>query len=91
MTTIGLSPKTVLAFLFPLIAALGTAAASWVVTGDFNDTEIRAALGGVILSGVAALGAYRGDPGNMAPAVLEPGSDEHLTVDPAGSSPGVIS
>lgn len=76
--TIGLSPKAVLAFLFPLIAAVGGSLVSWIATGDFNDAEIRAALGGLVTSGLALLGAYIGQPGNVQATVDGFGSDELL-------------
>jgi hypothetical protein len=63
--TVGVSGKAVLAFAFPAVAALGTAAASWVVSGNFNTTEIRAAVGGVVLAGVGALGAWLGKTGTV--------------------------
>lgn len=65
MRTNGISPKAVLAFLYPAIAALGTALASWIASGNFNKAEVLTAVGGVILSGVAALGAYIGKPGDI--------------------------
>ncbi len=76
--TIGLSPKALLAFLFPLIAAAGGALASWVTTGDFNDAEIRTAVGGLVTSGLALLGAYIGQPGPTAER-FEVASDDLLS------------
>ncbi len=75
--TIGLSPKALLAFLFPLIAAVAGAVSSWVVTGTFDDAEIRTAVGGLVTSGLALLGAYVGQPGPVA-TVDEKGSDERF-------------
>lgn len=66
LRTIGLSPKAVLAFLFPLIAAAGATVASWIVSGQFDLTEIRTAAGGVVLAGVALVGAWVGRPGEVA-------------------------
>lgn len=63
LRTYGVSPKAVLAFLYPVIAAALTAIGSWVVSGDFNANEIRVAVGGLSLSAVAYLGAYVGKPG----------------------------
>jgi hypothetical protein len=63
-----LSWKAILAFLFPLISALGVALASWLVSGDLGLTEIRAAAGGLVLSALSLLGAYLGKP---APVVHE--------------------
>jgi hypothetical protein len=50
--------KAKAAFLVPVLVAAGAAVASWVVTGDFNDAEIRTAVGGAITSGIAAVAAY---------------------------------
>jgi hypothetical protein len=63
LQTLGISPKTVAAFVFPAIAAIGAAVVSWVSTGNFSATEIRTAVGGVIAAAIAALGAYLGKPG----------------------------
>lgn len=63
--TEGISPKAVLAFLFPLIAAVGASAASWVISGDLNVTELRVAAGGFLLSSLSALGAWLGRPGTV--------------------------
>lgn len=76
--TIGLSPKTILAFLYPLIASLVAAASTYVVTGDLNDAEIRTALVGLGASSLAALGAWVGQPGNVQATIDGPGSDELL-------------
>lgn len=65
MTTIGLSPKAVLAFALPLIAAIAASIADWAVSGQFEVTTIRTALAGLIASGLALLGAYLGKPGNV--------------------------
>jgi hypothetical protein len=70
--TLGISPKAVGAFVYPAVAALLTAVSSWVVSGEFNDNEIRAAVGGVILAGVGALGAFLGRPGNVVPDNKQP-------------------
>lgn len=50
--------KSKAAFLIPVLVAAGAAVASWVVTGDFNDAEIRTAVGGAITSGIAGVAAY---------------------------------
>jgi hypothetical protein len=75
--TVGLSPKAVLAFLFPFITAVSVSVISWVATGDFNEAEIRTALGGLIGSGVAALGAYLGTPGSVVIPDPAPAPDAH--------------
>lgn len=81
LKTIGLSPKAVLAFVFPAVAALLTSAASWAESGEFSTTEIRAAVGGIVLSGIALLGAYVGRPGVVAPEP-DPRAGERGQYDP---------
>lgn len=59
-----IAPKAVLAFVYPVIAATATAVVAWVVGGEVFDVQpIKVALGGVILGGVSALGAYIGKAG----------------------------
>lgn len=65
--------KAKFAFLAPLLAALGTAAASWIVSGDFNANEIRAAAGGAVLSAVSGTAAYLA-PASRAQVKLPPGT-----------------
>lgn len=69
----GLSRKAANALLYPVAAAVLTSVASWVITGDFNDAEIRTAISGAILGLVAFLGAYKGDAGTTTsdPSVLK--------------------
>lgn len=68
LRTVGFSPKAILAFFTPfLVTVLGTLS-SWIVTGDFNEAEIRTALSGVVLALMAALGAYVGNPGKVVKA-----------------------
>ena len=67
MRTIGLSPKAVLAFLYPTIATVAYTTGSWIATGDFNASEVRVALAGLVAAAVAALGAYVAEPGNVRP------------------------
>lgn len=55
--------KAKLAFLAPLVTALGAAVASWIVSGDFNATEIRAAAGGAVLAAVSGAAAYFANAG----------------------------
>ncbi|HUR85638.1 MAG TPA: hypothetical protein VMY78_09855 [Solirubrobacteraceae bacterium] len=74
--TIGLSPKAVLAFAFPLIAAIVTSATSALATGNFDTREIIVAATGLGTSGLALLGAYIGQPGNVHATIDGPGSDE---------------
>jgi hypothetical protein len=64
--TQGIAPKAVLAFVYPVIAALLTAVANWIVSGGGLDlTEVRIAAGGVVLGAIAALGAYVGKTGTV--------------------------
>jgi hypothetical protein len=50
--------KAVAAFLAPLVTAVGAALASWIVTGDFNETETRTAVAGVVLAAVSGISTY---------------------------------
>lgn len=63
------SPKAVLAFLFPLIAAIGVSVANWIATGEFDANSVRLAAGGAVTACLAALGAYVGRPGDVVPNV----------------------
>lgn len=45
--------KAKLAFLAPLLTAVGASVASWIISGDFNASEIRAAAGGAVLAAVS--------------------------------------
>jgi hypothetical protein len=68
LKTIGLSPKAVLAFLYPLLGAIVVAVATWITDGGTLDwSQIRIAAGGLLLSGLALIGAYIGQPGNVVP------------------------
>lgn len=66
LKTLGISPKAILAFLYPFIATVMSTLGSFIITGDFNDAELRVGLAGLGASGVAALGAYVGRPGRVA-------------------------
>jgi energy-converting hydrogenase Eha subunit A len=68
LTTVGLSPKAVAAFFAPVIVAVGAAVASWIVTGNFEDTEVRTALGGAVAGVLSFVGAYLAQPGNVTMA-----------------------
>lgn len=50
--------KAKAAFLAPLVTALLAAAGSWVVTGDWNDAEIRTAVSGALLGLASAFATY---------------------------------
>jgi hypothetical protein len=74
MKTLGLSPKAVLAFLFPVIAATATSLVAWIAGGEVFDVEpIKVALGGLVASGLAALGAFAGKPGIVVAKAREEG------------------
>jgi hypothetical protein len=63
--TLGISPKAVAAFVYPALVAVSAAVVSWIATGNFDATEIRTSLGGLIAGAVAALGAYLHAPGTV--------------------------
>ena len=63
--TVGVSPKAVAALVWPAVVAAGAAVASWIVTGDFNDAEIKTALAGVVTSVITFAGAYVASPGDV--------------------------
>lgn len=50
--------KAKAAFLAPVITALGAAVGSYIVTGDFNDSEIRTAAGGAVLAATSGVAAW---------------------------------
>lgn len=60
MSKIRFKAKPFLAFLFPFITTVATLSSDFVITGNFDMLKLRVAIGGLILSGVAALGAYIG-------------------------------
>lgn len=60
-----ISPKAVLAFLFPAIAAVVASGADWVASGQFDVTTVRTAVAGLGASLLALLGAYVGRPGDV--------------------------
>jgi hypothetical protein len=59
--------KAVAAFLAPLVTAVGAALASWIVTGDFNETETRTAVAGVVLAAVSGISTYLTRAGTADP------------------------
>lgn len=77
MKTIGISPKAVLAFVFPLVAAVVGSLSSWAIGGfgAFDTTSVVIAATGLGASGVALLGAYVGKPGNVTPITPAPAQD----------------
>lgn len=50
--------KAKAAFLAPVLVALGAAVASWIITGQFDASEIRTALSGAVTAVVAAAATY---------------------------------
>jgi hypothetical protein len=69
--------KAKAAFLAPLFTALAAAAASYIISGDWNDTEIRTAAGGAVLSLASSLATY-----------LTPAGVGTIDVRPPGPQPG---
>lgn len=73
-----LHPKVILAFFFPLISAVLSSLGSWVISGDFNESEIRTAVGGTIASALALLGGWLGQPAESE-AVVGPANDDLMS------------
>lgn len=63
--TVGISPKAIAALVWPAVVAAGIAVSSWIVTGDFNDAEIRVALAGCLASIISFAGSYIAPPGEV--------------------------
>lgn len=61
--TLGLSPKAVLAFIYPALVTASGVIASWIVSGVLDAGELRGAAAGLLLSAVSALGAAIGSTG----------------------------
>lgn len=74
LKTLGISPKAVAAFLWPFVAALGAALVSWIVSGEFNENEVRTAVGGAVAGAISAAGAFVARPGQVVPDV--PGRED---------------
>jgi hypothetical protein len=55
--------KAKLAFLVPFLTTLAGVVANWIVSGEWSDTELEAALSGLVLSLMAAFGAWIAKPG----------------------------
>lgn len=75
--THGISPKAILAFVFPAIATTLTVVIGWIATGTFNASELRIGLAGWLTSALAALGAWLAPPGNVT-TTIGPPSDQLL-------------
>ena len=65
MTTQGISPKAIAALVWPAVVAAGVAAASWITTGQFNDSEVKIALAGVLTSIISFAGSYIAPAGEV--------------------------
>lgn len=65
MVTKGISPKAILAFVFPAVATIGGVLVSWIATGELNESETRVALAGLAASVIAAAGAWVAGPGEV--------------------------
>jgi hypothetical protein len=60
-----ISPKAVLAFLYPFIATVAAVVVTWIVEGTFDENALRVGVAGLIASGLALIGAYLGKPGEV--------------------------
>jgi hypothetical protein len=63
-----LSPKALMAFLFPFLSTLVGVGVTWIVTGAFDGQEVREGAAGLLASGLALAGAYVAPPAQTAPA-----------------------
>lgn len=72
LKTVGLSPKTILAFLVPLVSAGIASVGSYLATSDWNPTETRTLLTGAGAAFVAGAAAFLGSPGNVVPDIRAP-------------------
>lgn len=63
--TLGISPKAVLAFIWPTIVTVAGVIASWIVSGNLDTGELRGAAAGLLLAAVAAGGAALGSTGRV--------------------------
>lgn len=92
-TTIGISPKALLALVVPLVATVFAVLVQWVATGDLSRAELATALSGFGAAVTAFLGAYAGSPGNVATADpvdapdLHPDDDDSIPDDVEFASP----
>jgi len=69
--------KAKAAFLAPVIAALAAAVGSWIITGNFDATEIRTAAGGAIGGAISGVATWLASAGR-AEVTLEPGAVERV-------------
>jgi len=86
-TTQGRSPKAIAALLWPLITALAASLVSWLISGDFNSTELRTSIGGAVLSVVAGIGAALSQTGTIIsdePPEIDYSEEEFEGEAPAG-------
>lgn len=64
--TLGISPKAILAAILPTLGGIVAVLIQWVATGEFSRAELATALSAVSASLLAFIGAYLGDPGDVA-------------------------
>jgi len=67
--------KAKAAFLAPVVVTFGAAIASWIVTGSFDATEIRTALGGAVTGAISGIATWLA-PAGRAEVHIEPGALE---------------
>lgn len=65
LKTLKVSPKAILAFVFPLVSAVAASLIVWITDGSWDWTNTRLALAGLVAGGIASLGAYLGKPGQV--------------------------
>jgi hypothetical protein len=76
-TTVGISPKTILAGVLPAVGTVLAILIAWAVTGELDRQELIVGLTGLSSAIVAAAGAYLGQPGQVAPAPADEARDIH--------------
>ena len=77
--TVGLSPKALLAFVFPALSTLVLLVVHSLVTGEWNRTETVQAVIGLTSSVLSFIGAWLGNPGVVVkPSANGPTSDSLL-------------
>jgi hypothetical protein len=68
MKTVGLSPKAILAAVYPTLGGLVAILVQWIATGTLDRAELATAVGAVLAALLAFAGAYRGKPGEVQPS-----------------------
>lgn len=85
-STVGTSPKAVLAALLPAVGTVLAVVVQWLISGEFDRAELVTSLSGLIAAAVGGFGAYLGSPGTVnvpvpgttAAAIVGPASDDLL-------------